>query len=128
MMTQETLMCITLGSPIWAEPALATLACEKERFLPNAGDWHPELIEAPRARDGLVTTRGRGDDAGGIRNECETWPAIRVSRVLLNHPQATWHLGMAGHHDRCLRRRRDHGQQAGRIACARRQLTLMLDV
>jgi TusE/DsrC/DsvC family sulfur relay protein len=101
---------------------------DEEGFLLDAQDWHPGLVEAFAAEDGLELTPERREIIAYIRGYFEHKLSVPEARVLLRHMQTLWGK------DRATRRYlyqlfpRGYGQQACKIAGMRKPRKLMLDV
>jgi len=71
-------------------PTLDQLDRDEEGFLLDARDWHPDLIEAFAAEDGLVMTPERCEVVDYIRAYFEKNLSVPEARVLLKHLHAAW--------------------------------------
>ncbi|MCO6413250.1 MAG: TusE/DsrC/DsvC family sulfur relay protein [Thiogranum sp.] len=107
---------------------LDQLERDEEGFLLDAQDWHPGLIDAFAAEDGLELTPERREIIDYIRSYFESNFSVPEARVLLRHMETIWGK------DRATRRYlyklfpRGYGQQACKIAGMRKPRKLMLDV
>jgi TusE/DsrC/DsvC family sulfur relay protein len=101
---------------------------DEEGFLLDARDWHPELIEAFAAEDGLVMTPERCEVVDYIRDYFEKNLSVPEARVLLKHLNAAWGKDKATRRYLYQLFPRGYGQQACKIAGMRKPRKLMLDV
>jgi len=101
---------------------------DEEGFLLDAHDWHPDLIPALAAEDGLEMTAERTAIVDYIRNYFEKNLSVPEARVLLKHLQAVWGKDKATRRYLYQLFPRGYGQQACKIAGMRKPRKLMLDV
>ncbi|MGD8618673.1 MAG: TusE/DsrC/DsvC family sulfur relay protein [Gammaproteobacteria bacterium] len=109
-------------------PTLDQLDRDEEGFLLDARDWHPDLIEAFAAEDGLVMTPERCEVVDYIRDYFEKNLSVPEARVLLKHLNAAWGKDKATRRYLYQLFPRGYGQQACKIAGMRKPRKLMLDV
>ena len=107
---------------------LADLERDEEGFLIYVEDWHPGLIPAFAAEDGLDLTLEHLQIIEYIREYFETNQSVPEARTLLKYMDKVWGK------DKATRRYlyglfpRGYGQQACKIAGMRKPRKLMLDV
>jgi len=109
-------------------PTLDLLDRDEEGFLLDAGDWHPDLIEAFAAEDGLVMTPERCEVVDYIRTYFEENLSVPEARILLKHLNDAWGKDKATRRYLYQLFPRGYGQQACKIAGMRKPRKLMLDV
>jgi TusE/DsrC/DsvC family sulfur relay protein len=107
---------------------LALLDRDEEGFLLDAHDWHPGLIEAFAAEDGLELTPERREIIHYIRAYFEENLSVPEARTLLKHLHATWGKDKATRRYLYQLFPRGYGQQACKFAGMRKPRKLMLDV
>jgi TusE/DsrC/DsvC family sulfur relay protein len=110
------------------ERALARLDRDEEGFLLDAHDWHPGLIEAFAAEDGLELTPERCEIIHYIRVYFEENLSVPEARTLLKHLHITWGKVKATRRYLYQLFPRGYGQQACKFAGMRKPRKLMLDV
>lgn len=101
---------------------------DEEGFLLDAKEWHPGLIDALAAEDGLELTPERIVVLNYIRDYFEDNYSVPEARVLLKFMQATWGREKATRRYLYKLFPRGYGQQACKIAGMRKPRKLMLDV
>ena len=121
-------MTLGLDTRTRDERRLARLDRDEEGFLLDAHDWHPGLIEAFAAEDGLELTPERCDIIHYIRAYFEKNLSVPEARTLLKHLHATWDLDKATRRYLYQLFPRGYGQQACKLAGMRKPRKLMLDV
>jgi TusE/DsrC/DsvC family sulfur relay protein len=110
------------------ERSLARLERDEEGFLLDAHDWHPGLIEAFAAEDGLELTPERYEIIHFIRTYFENNHSVPEARTLLKHLHAVWGQDKATRRYLYQLFPRGYGQQACKFAGMRKPRKLMLDV
>jgi len=121
-------MTLTLNARTRDIRRLAQLDRDEEGFLLDAHDWHPDLVEAFAAEDGLELTQERCEIIHYIRVYFEENLSVPEARTLLKH------LYVIRGKDKATRRYlyqlfpRGYGQQACKFAGMRKPRKLMLDV
>ena len=110
------------------ERPLARLDRDEEGFLLDARDWHPDLIEAFAAEDGLELTQERCEIIHYIRAYFEENLSVPEARTLLKHLHAVWGKDKATRRYLYQLFPRGYGQQACKFAGMRKPRKLMLDV
>jgi TusE/DsrC/DsvC family sulfur relay protein len=101
---------------------------DEEGFLLDAHDWHPGLIEAFAAEDGLELSPERCEIIHYIRAYFENNLSVPEARTLLKHLLATWGKDKATRRYLYQLFPRGYGQQACKFAGMRKPRKLMLDV
>ena len=107
---------------------LQRLERDEEGFLLDTADWHPELIDALAAEDGLEMTPERLQIIEYIRSYFEEFQSVPEARILLRHLRTTWGAQKATRRYLYSLFPRGYGQQACKIAGMRKPRKLMLDV
>jgi TusE/DsrC/DsvC family sulfur relay protein len=110
------------------EITLDQLDRDEEGFLLDANDWHPGLVEAFAAEDGLELTPERRTIIEYVRNYYESNFSVPEARVLLKHMESIWGKERATRRYLYQLFPRGYGQQACKIAGMRKPRKLMLDV
>jgi TusE/DsrC/DsvC family sulfur relay protein len=121
-------MTFALDARAHDERRLPQLGRDEEGFLLDAHDWHPDLIEAFAAEDGLELTPERRAIIHYIRTYFEENLSVPEARTLLRHLRDTWGKDKATRRYLYQLFPRGYGQQACKFAGMRKPRKLMLDV
>jgi TusE/DsrC/DsvC family sulfur relay protein len=107
---------------------LTRLDRDEEGFLLDAHDWHPGLVKAFAAEDGLELTPERCEIIHYIRVYFEKNLSVPEARTLLKHLHVIWGKDKATRRYLYQLFPRGYGQQACKFAGMRKPRKLMLDV
>lgn len=110
------------------ESDLDSLERDEEGFLEDAQDWHPGLIQAFAAEDGLELTPEHLQIVHYIRTYFEKNESVPEARTLLKYMLGEWGKEKATRRYLYQLFPRGYGQQACKIAGMRKPRKLMLDV
>lgn len=121
-------MTDTQAAIIDETPVLDQFDRDEEGFLEDASDWHPGLVEAFAAEDGLELTPERREIINYIREYYESNQIVPEARTILKHMQSIWGKERATRRYLYQLFPRGYGQQACKIAGMRKPRKLMLDV
>jgi TusE/DsrC/DsvC family sulfur relay protein len=121
-------MAIVADARTLDQCSLARLDRDEEGFLLDAHAWHPGLVEAFAAEDGLELTAERREVIHFIRTYFEENHSVPEARILLKHLRAAWGKDKATRRYLYQLFPRGYGQQACKFAGMRKPRKLMLDV